>query len=167
MHGCDAVRFGNVAVGMPWDPAWRRVQRRCIVGLNVGFCAVVALGVSTMVYKRRQAAARAAASGGDRSPNVYPGDFTRDLQRDFALDIRPVGPQVVFKPGLDAMLHQQRDGNGAALPKTNDWTRAAGTPYFFSARENLYFHPPTHQFYDPTNDIWYDPNDEEWYGAEE
>ncbi|CAJ1046052.1 hypothetical protein Q4I32_006997, partial [Leishmania shawi] len=34
------------------------------------------------------------------------------------------------------------------------WTLTVGTPYYYSAEENLYYHPPSCQFYDPTNGMW-------------
>lgn len=54
------------------------------------------------------------------------------------------------------------NGNPIALPK-GDWVRTEGTPYYYSALENLYYHPPSYQFYDPTNEMWYDPDKDEWY----
>jgi len=48
------------------------------------------------------------------------------------------------------------------LPK-GDWIKAIGTPYYYSASENLYFHPSSCQFYDPSNGMWYDPDSDEWY----
>ncbi|CAJ1035061.1 hypothetical protein Q4I30_007003 [Leishmania utingensis] len=46
------------------------------------------------------------------------------------------------------------------------WTLTVGTPYYYSADENLYYHPPSCQFYDPTNGMWYDPVSDEWYRDE-
>jgi glucan-binding YG repeat protein len=54
------------------------------------------------------------------------------------------------------------DGNPVVLPK-GDWVKTEGTPYYYSATENLYYHPPSCQFYDPTNEMWYDPEKDEWY----
>ncbi|KAH9578459.1 hypothetical protein LSM04_009378 [Trypanosoma melophagium] len=54
------------------------------------------------------------------------------------------------------------DGNPVVLPK-GDWVRTEGTPFYYSEKENLYFHPPSCQFYDPTNEMWYDPEKDEWY----
>lgn len=51
---------------------------------------------------------------------------------------------------------------GVRLPKGN-WFKAEGTQYYYSAIENLYYHPPSKQFYDPTNEMWYDPSTREWY----
>lgn len=52
--------------------------------------------------------------------------------------------------------------SGVVLPKGH-WVRAVGTAYYYAARENLYYYPPTCQFYDPTNGMWYDPEKQEWY----
>lgn len=52
------------------------------------------------------------------------------------------------------------------LPK-GDWVKADGTPYYYSATENLYFHPPSGQFYDPSNEMWYDPDKDEWYSEKD
>ncbi|KAG5469722.1 hypothetical protein CUR178_01861 [Leishmania enriettii] len=60
------------------------------------------------------------------------------------------------------------DGDGGdgsvtvVLPK-GVWVKTEGTPYYYSASENLYYHPPSCQFYDPTNEMWYDPEKDEWY----
>ncbi|KAL7698569.1 hypothetical protein NQL31_006099 [Lotmaria passim] len=54
------------------------------------------------------------------------------------------------------------EGNPVVLPK-GDWVKTEGTPYYYSATENLYYHPPSCQFYDPTNEMWYDPEKDEWY----
>lgn len=54
------------------------------------------------------------------------------------------------------------NGNPVVLPK-GDWIKTEGTPYYYSALENLYYHPPSCQFYDPTNEMWYDPEKDEWY----
>ncbi|KEG10280.1 hypothetical protein DQ04_03941060 [Trypanosoma grayi] len=69
------------------------------------------------------------------------------------------------RTGTSAPTPQQEldeDGNPVVLPK-GDWVRTEGTPYYYSEKENLYFHPPSSQFYDPTNEMWYDPEKEEWY----
>ncbi|KAG5469376.1 hypothetical protein LSCM1_02593 [Leishmania martiniquensis] len=54
------------------------------------------------------------------------------------------------------------EGMSVVLPK-GIWMKTEGTPYYYSATENLYYHPPSCQFYDPTNEMWYDPEKEEWY----
>ncbi|CAG9580677.1 conserved hypothetical protein [Leishmania major strain Friedlin] len=54
------------------------------------------------------------------------------------------------------------NGNAVLLPK-GVWVKTEGTPYYYCAEENLYFHPPSCQFYDPTNEMWYDPEKDEWY----
>ncbi|RNF26053.1 uncharacterized protein Tco025E_01682 [Trypanosoma conorhini] len=58
------------------------------------------------------------------------------------------------------------EGNPLLLPN-GDWVRTEGTPFYYSEKENLYFHPPSCQFYDPTNEMWYDPEKDEWYYDEE
>ncbi|KPI87961.1 hypothetical protein ABL78_2952 [Leptomonas seymouri] len=63
---------------------------------------------------------------------------------------------AVTNPDVD------EDGNPVVLPK-GDWVKTEGTPYYYSATENLYYHPPSCQFYDPTNEMWYDPEKDEWY----
>ncbi|CBZ29904.1 conserved hypothetical protein [Leishmania mexicana MHOM/GT/2001/U1103] len=57
------------------------------------------------------------------------------------------------------------NGNAVLLPK-GVWAKTEGTPYYYCAEENLYFHPPSCQFYDPTNEMWYDPDKDEWYRDE-
>ena len=67
-------------------------------------------------------------------------------------DYRRARPQAEFEEGV-------------LLPK-GEWVKVEGTPYYFSAQENLYYHPPSSQFYDPSNVMWYDPDKDEWYNDE-
>ena len=69
----------------------------------------------------------------------------------------------VSRPQEDVLIAPKDAVN---LPK-GDWVKAEGTPYYYSASEKLYFHPPSHQFYDPANDMWYDPDKDEWYADED
>ncbi|CCW63109.1 unnamed protein product [Phytomonas sp. EM1] len=63
---------------------------------------------------------------------------------------------------ISAATEVDEDGKVIALPK-GTWIRAEGTPYYYSAMENLFYHPPSRQFYDPNNEMWYDSDTNEWY----
>ncbi|KAG8340281.1 hypothetical protein ERJ75_001441900 [Trypanosoma vivax] len=90
-----------------------------------------------------------------------------------ALDTKDKPTNVPASPSNNQRREQEEEhqhevdekGNVVVLPK-GEWIRTAGTPFYYSEAENLYFHPPSCQFYDPTNEMWYDPEKDEWYQDE-
>ncbi|KAG5495063.1 hypothetical protein JKF63_02116 [Porcisia hertigi] len=63
----------------------------------------------------------------------------------------------------DANKANSRDNDSDVVLPAGNWVKTEGTPYYYCAKENLYYHPPSCQFYDPTNSMWYDPEKSEWY----
>lgn len=94
----------------------------------------------------------AANAKADNASTAAPGKVPRSSNSDAG------GSHAGGAAGPDV----DEDGNPVVLPK-GDWVKTEGTPYYYSATENLYYHPPSCQFYDPTNEMWYDPEKDEWY----
>lgn len=98
---------------------------------------------------------RGAAAGGGAS-SASPAAYGRG----------PAGAAAGGKRGGAGAAGGNNENDEVVLPK-GDWEKAEGTPYYYSATENLYFHPPSSQFYDPSNGMWYDPDLDEWYQEDE